>query len=306
METILNHTLEALREGRDVGEAMTTLVAGLDQTRAALPPEEWRQWIESTARRHPVAPKVWEDPFVGHSAARPRGYPGDAELLDFIYGCENVRPRIEAATPLGKKLYRFSSATPAPEAVRLRSALTATEIDRLAAGGRSPYILSVACGHLREARLAQSVAAGALGRFVGVDQDPQSLDLVRREYGRFGVEALEYSVKEVIRRGDVLGAFDFIYVLGLYDYLSDDTGSRLLSRLFGMLKPGGKIWVANFTGSIWAAGFMEAMMDWWLIYRSPEEMLKLGETVPRSAAARREVFLDPTGSVAFLELVRGR
>jgi extracellular factor (EF) 3-hydroxypalmitic acid methyl ester biosynthesis protein len=118
------------------------------------------------------------------------------------------------------------------------------------------------------------------------------------------VEAHEYSVLDLIRRGETLGTFDFIYVLGLYDYLSDETGSRLLSRLFGMLKPGGKVWLANFTGNLWSTGFMEAVMDWWLVYRTPEQMLAFGAAVPKESVAWREVFLDPTGNVAFLELVR--
>ncbi len=303
MAPILDRTLDALRGGI-VGEAMTALATNLDAQRAGLPAAEWKRWIEAAARPHPVVPALREDPFVRHAATRPRGYPGDAELLDFIYRSDNVQPRIASATALGRRLYEYSSATPAPEAVRLRSALAAAEIDRTAARVRKPHILSVACGHLREARLAQSPASGRLGRYVGIDQDPRSLELVRREYGHLGVEALEYSVKDVVRRGDSVGRFDFIYVLGLYDYLSDDTGARLLARLFGMLNTGGKLWIANFTGDLWAAGFMEAIMDWWLIYRSPDQVLAMAEALPAAGIASREVFLDPTGSVAFLELVR--
>jgi hypothetical protein len=84
MAAILDWTLDALHAG-NVDDAMTTLVTSPDAQRAALPREEWRQWIESTARRHLLYLTVQEDPFVGHSATRPRGYPGDAELLDFIY-----------------------------------------------------------------------------------------------------------------------------------------------------------------------------------------------------------------------------
>lgn len=304
MAETLDRAWEALRGGANIGNVMSPLIAELDALRAGAPRDEWRRWIEREIRPHPLFPAMLEDPFVRHSATRPRGYPGDAELLDFIYRSDNVRARVASASPLGKRLYRFSCETPAPEAVRLRSALAAAEIDRAAAHGRRPHILSVACGHLREAPVARSPAAGTLGRYVGVDQDRQSLDLVRREYGPLGVEAIEFPVREVIRNGDALGKFDFIYCLGLYDYLSDETGGRLLKRLFGMLNPGGKVWIANFTGAPWSVGYMEAMMDWWLVYRSPEQMAALRSVLPAGAVASSEVFLEPTGNVAFLEVVK--
>jgi extracellular factor (EF) 3-hydroxypalmitic acid methyl ester biosynthesis protein len=303
MTEVLDRTMEALHDGSNVGPALGRLIQNLDERRSVIPADEWRGWIQSEVRPHPVCSALREDPFVRHAATRPRGYPGDAELLDFIYRSDNVQPRVAAATPLGRKLYQYSCETPAPEAVRLRSALTAAEIDRCAARNRKPHVLSLACGHLREAGVARSAAAGTLGRYVGVDQDPQSLALVRSEYGRLGVEALEFPVRDVIRNGDAIGRFDFIYVLGLYDYLTDETGGRLLKRLFGMLNPGGKVWVANFT-TPWSVGYMEALMDWWLIYRTPEQLGDLRSALPAGEVASTDLFLEPTGSVVFLEAVR--
>jgi chemotaxis methyl-accepting protein methylase len=115
---------------------------------------------------------------------------------------------------------------------------------------------------------------------------------------------VEFPVRELIRSGNVLGRFDFIYVLGLYDYLSEEAGGRLLRRLFGMLNPGGKVWIANFSGDPWSVGYMEAMMDWWLVYRSPEQMAEFRSVLPAGAVATSEVFLEPTGNVAFLEVVK--
>ncbi|HEX6984304.1 MAG TPA: hypothetical protein VF170_02955, partial [Planctomycetaceae bacterium] len=194
MLAMLDLAMDALHAGGHVGQILSGLINSFDARRAGLTAGEWKEWIAEEVRPHPLYPELLEDPFVRHSATRPRGYPGDAELLDFIYRNPNVRARIDAASPLGQRLYRFSCETPAPEAVRLRSALAAAEIDRAAAHGRRPHILSVACGHLREAPIVRSLAAGTLGRYVGADQDPQSLDLVRREYGSLGVEAVEFSV----------------------------------------------------------------------------------------------------------------
>lgn len=305
MKCLLDDSLRRLRGGEPVAGAVDPLINELHTARSSLTQNEWKNWIASEVQPHPLVEALREDPFVRHSATRPRGYPGDAELLDYIYGSTNVRQMVNQASDLGRRLYSYSYTTEAPVAVRNRRSLAAAEIDRLASSGARPHILSVACGHLREAQCLQALPAGRIGRFAALDQDPRSLELVRREWSFCGVETLDYSAMQLIRAGrHLLGQFDFIYALGLYDYLSDETGARLAATLVEMLNPGGKLWIANFVDPIWAAGYMEAVMDWWLIYRTPEQLESLAAPIDRSKIKSPRVFVEPAGNVAFLELVR--
>jgi hypothetical protein len=305
MHARFNEALRDLYEPGGVNRTLGSLSGELDAIRNSISGTEWRRWIDGELRPHPLYPVLLEDPFVHHSATRPRGYPGDAELLDYIYGSANVQPKVERSSALGKRLYAYSYQTAAPAAVRHRRALAAAEIDRVAADGSQPHILSVACGHLREAAALRSLRGGQIGRFVALDQDPLSLGVVRREWGAAGVEAIDCSAKALIRGGErLLGRFDFIYALGLYDYLSDETGTRLLGTLMDMLNPGGKVWVANFVSGLWTTGYMEAVMDWWLVYRSTAELEALAEGIGPSRAASQRVFLEPAENVAFLEVVK--
>jgi SAM-dependent methyltransferase len=270
-----------------------------------MPPHAWRQYSELQVRGHAVYPVLLEDPFVRHSAERPRGYPGDAELLDYIYESGNIRSVVEGASDLGRRLYDYTHTAPASAAVRHRLALAAAEIDRLAGEGRRPHILSLACGHLREAPALESLRAGTLGRFVALDLDPLSLELVRREWANRGVEVREGSVRGLIRNGrEELGQFDFIYALGLYDYLSDEAGRRLLASAIDMLNPGGKVWIANYVENLRSSAYMEAVMDWWLVYRSPEKLSTMADYVDGAKVASRRVFFEEAKNVAILELVR--
>jgi len=304
MRELLNQTLHEFRDTDGVERPLMTLAGELHAARQASTEEEWRGWIGGELRPHPLYPVLLEDPFVRHSAVRPRGYPGDADLIDYIYGVNEVEPRVASASELGRRLYRFSTSTPAPAAVRHRLAITAAEIERLAADGARPHVLSIACGHLRESRLLPSLREGRLGRFVALDQDPLSVERVRSECGGLGVEAYQCSARRLIR-GGCGGQFDFIYALGLYDYLFDGTGRQLLAAAVDLLKPGGKVWIANFVEDLWSTAYMEAVMDWWLIYRSEDRLRRLAEGLDDAKVAARRVFREPENNVAFLEVVRG-
>lgn len=183
MNAVLNETLNQLQNAETVNRPIAGFTGELDALRKTTGMAEWRDWITSDVRRHQLYPILLEDPMVRHSAVRPRGYPGDAELIDYIYGSGNVQPKIDGASELGRRLYQFDRTTPPPSAVRHRLEMAAAETDRLALTGMRPHILSIACGHLREAQSLKSLQNGTLGRFVGVDQDPLSLELVRREWG---------------------------------------------------------------------------------------------------------------------------
>ncbi|MEO8597166.1 MAG: class I SAM-dependent methyltransferase [Candidatus Solibacter sp.] len=305
MRSLLDDTLTALRDAVPVEHSIRTLAEELHEFRRTLPVEEWRHWATRNLREHQLYPVLLEDPFAQHSARRPRGYPGDAELLDYIYESANVRSSVERSSERGQRIYGYTHRAPAPAAVRSRLALAVEEIERMADGGGRPHILSVACGHLREAPQLKSLQAGMLGRFVALDQDPLSLELVRRDWAHRGVEVREGSALGIIRTGrQDLGSFDFIYALGLYDYLSDEAGRRLLAAAVDMLNPGGKVWVANFTEDLWSTGYMEAVMDWWLVYRSEQHLAGMAEYVDRAKIASQRTFFECEKNVAILEVVK--
>jgi extracellular factor (EF) 3-hydroxypalmitic acid methyl ester biosynthesis protein len=297
--TALDRVLDSDRPGTAVDRLRDSLA---EARRACTNPDEWRSLVERRVRTHRALHLAHEDPLVERCYSKPRGYAGDAVMLDFIYRHEANRMLVEQASRRGRALLTAGNTTPAARAVRNRCRLLADEIDGLCAHNSDADLLSIACGHLREAGHSHAIRDGAFRRVVALDQDPDSLAVVRGDHGSLGVEAVEGSVRTVIARGRQLGQFDFVYAAGLYDYLNDKIGARLLQAMFELVKPGGKVWIANFLPDIADVGFMEAVMDWWLIYRTPDQIRALTAGLPAEQVAGVRAFAETENNVVFLEV----
>ncbi len=92
---------------------------------------------------------------------------------------------------------------------------------------------------------------------------------------------------------------DFIYTMGLYDYLSDRRAVELLRTLHASLRDGGTLLVANFTPSSHGRGYMECFMDWELTYRTEAEMAQLC-----GGLGEIRSYADPYGNVAYVEIAK--
>jgi len=301
--SLLDHTHQALQESpANITEAMDNLMAGLAKLKQDCEPAAWEHAI-AYCRRHPVAQLILDDPFTRRSFRKPRGYPGDAVLIDYIYSGDCRLSEAESVSQIGQQIFEYNRDTPACKAVRARRDVVRDAIDQLCERVARPSILSVACGHLREAWMAQAVRTGRAGRFIGLDQDEMSIEVVRHELGPLGVVPVCNSIKALFRGALADETFDLIYSTGLYDYLDDRLAAKLTERLYHMLNPGGKLIVANFLPGIEGAGYMEAFMDWKLIYRTREQMLALAASLP-AHSVQINSFVEENKNILFMEISR--
>lgn len=293
---------ELVAQRTPAGRILRVINAALGEARAALEPERWAAFVQQ-CRQHPVAALLLEDPLTRRSFAKPRGYPGDAGLLDIIYSRDWREDGSGQPTPRGLELFRHTIECQAPAAVRHRRELLAGLIDEVAQARPAAHLMSVACGHLRELELSAAMRERRIGRFVGLDQDRSSLEVVRRAWPDHGVETVAGSVKALWSVPLREQRFDFVYTAGLYDYLDDRFAARLTTRLFQLLQPGGRLLVANFHPSVADVGYMETFMDWKLIYRDQAAMEQLAAGLGGAVAGQR-IFSDPSGAVLYLQLER--
>lgn len=282
-------------------QTIDRLTRGLERLRTSVPNEVWSERARELVA-HPLTHLLHQDPFTRRCFTKPRGYAGDARMIDYIYGEADD----DDSTELGRRILEANRQAPAPQAVRYRKQMLAAAIDAAAARVERPRVLAVACGHLREGRVSDAVQHRRLGELVALDQDARSLDVVNREFGPLGVRTELGRVRDLIvgRHAADLTGFDLVYAAGLYDYLRDDAARRLTQTLFGMLTSGGTLLVANFLPGIRDRGYMESFMNWHLIYRTMREIETLGEGIPRDQMAGTRMFDDPTHNIGFLEIVK--
>jgi hypothetical protein len=105
--------------------ALRLLALGLENARSERPRAEWKTYVTQT-REHAALKTTQLCPFIKHAVSKPFGYPGDAALIDHIYGY--AKPVL---TGLSRSIYACMTSASAPRSVRFRRHLLAHYIDKV-------------------------------------------------------------------------------------------------------------------------------------------------------------------------------
>ncbi|MEI6417789.1 MAG: class I SAM-dependent methyltransferase [Sphingomonadales bacterium] len=297
---LLDRSVIGFQRGAPVAEIWASLNNAAGVLRHQLLPADWQALCAATLA-HPVMQFIRQDPMIDRCIRRPRGYAGDAVMIDMLYHHPDISPQLIAATPLGRQLHTFGVHAPVAQAVRDRRQVLADLLDGAAANVAGPHVLAVAAGHLREAELSSAFASGGIGRMVALDQDAESCGVIGYRHGD-KVEIVPQSITGLLRHTLADDRFHLIYAAGLYDYLDERLGALLTKRLADRLAPGGRLVVANLADVLWDAGGMEAMMDWHLIYRNAADMAALAAHLGPEFAVNQ--FSGSHGDMLYLDVTR--
>jgi SAM-dependent methyltransferase len=257
----------------------------------------------ATARAHPIAALLRQDPFTDWAMRRPRGYPGDATLMDFVYGHPSVAGILESATPVGRAINACVVGGARCVAMREARLIMARAIDAAVTRVGRPDILAVGAGHMRELDLAS--AAAAARRIVALDQDADSLREAEACHGALGnLHVVPARIARLIARPQYLGWFDLIHAAGLYDYLDAGVAAQLTAALFQALRPGGRLLICCAGEESPDDGYREVFMNWPLVHRGAAEVAALAAELPGALLARRAVFHGSNGAAVYLLVER--
>ena len=299
---LLDHISTRLVAGEPPDAPFEALIGGLRGLQASLGPIAWSRAV-AVVQAHPLLTLLRESPLDRRAATKPRGYVGDAMMLDMLLLGESVLAEDRTST-FGLALFRAEAARPFAAALRERVACMAAQIDRAAAVRPAPHVLALGCGHLREAAQSAAVREGRVGRLLGLDQDGASLAVVQLEQGARGVETLQRGARATVDGTLAPASFDLVTAATHFDDIPDRLAETILAGCFALLRPGGRLIIANGARGMADASWLEACLDWPLYLRDAAGLHRLAQAVPAAEVGCRRVFTLENESVFYLELQR--
>jgi len=288
------------------------LTEDIDAALRELPGAHANAVAKEWSRRH-VHEFIMMSPCCDRALQKPFGYPGDYEVMNFIY-----ERNFEGVDLLARTVQLAFGQVRSSKAVRCRKDLVKNELHRLLrermGSDRPVRVLSIAAGPAQElAELLSELEEMPVPlEIVLFEQDKNALahawrrlrGLVKARFPHsVRLTFLHESIKRLLRDGDLFaqfGRFDMIYSCGLYDYLQHRTAVGLTRHLAAAVAPGGRLLVANMidNASRW---LLEFHLDWSLVYRTREELLDIGRRAVPDANVR--IVEEASGTNPFFELV---
>jgi hypothetical protein len=233
----------------------------LESLRQRLDFSDWKHYVktDSTCRRWRYF--LSADPYTRWGLIKPKGYAGDATLMDFAYGHSSVREEISSSGSVGMAVYTLTSSAKQSESARQRIRLIADTMKRLVETRDYISVTSFASGHGRELELLDQMTRRKIIRFTAIDQDSLSLKVLR-DSSQDLIDNIQ-TVREniLLCKPAVMESADLCYSLGLFDYLKTDQAEKVLNKMWHLVAPSGQLLVANLALNAANLGYCEAIMD---------------------------------------------
>lgn len=219
--------------------------------------------------------KSW---FMERALTKPRGYPGDYEMLSAIY---DGQPKSRG---LGACLdqYFLQSSLGRAVVARMESIRTFLlgEIERRSG---KVSVLNIASGPCREYTPEFTAAAGAQVQITCIDNDELAIDFAKHSVmqGLSSNVSMDFVVYNALRMASASGNIrrfgrrDVIYSVGLYDYIPDSYLIPLLQGLRESLTDGGVMYVAFKDSRRYDKTEYQWFVDWYFFQRTEEECREL-------------------------------
>jgi len=243
--------------------------------------------------------------------SKPLGYAGDHVMLRRIWEqscCDD---------PVGRLFDRYFLSLAAPQAVRARMQHVAgTFAARLLSHHGPEYrVVSVGAGPAIDLELGLAAVPSSKierTRIRLVDIDPGALEGASERIGRVvspeNLTSCRENLFRLAARPSAVaeaGGADLLICTGLFDYLADDVAVEMLRLFWRCLDQGGQMLVGNFAPHNPTRAYMEWIGNWYLIYRTADDLRRLGGLagIPNEQMA---IQVERTGVDLFMVATKAR
>lgn len=212
---------------------------------------------------------------------KPFGYSGDFKLIDGIY---TNQPTTIGFDGLWDRYFQQMAAS---QAVRERKEILKKIIADFVKNRRnhSIRIMDLGSGSAREIKELLEVDTERLFQstiFDCFDFDVRAIDYAKKLLNNsnnvnfFQYNLIRMALKKDIGK-DMACDYDLIYSAGLFDYFDERVAIKLVGNLKKILKKDGIMVIANFGDKYnnSSVGLMEWATNWYLVYRTEEELRKI-------------------------------
>ena len=297
------------------------VVGWFEEIDAALRTASATDWhtLKEYSQRH-VHSFLMQSPAMHRAYMKPCGYPGDYEILNYIY-----ERNFDGRNLFAKTMNLAFSRTRASEAVRARKDVVKERLGALVKGasplGKPLRVLSVAAGPAQEVYewLRELTESPVPIEIILFDQDHDALTYAFKRLksitdgangagGGRGVKVadvvyLHDSIKRLLTDETIFagfGRFDAIVCAGFFDYLRGPRATAVAQILYRYLAPGGTAYIGNMVPENPGRWYMEHHLDWYLIYKTRAEMLEFAQNAAPGAEVK--ILEERTGVNPFVTL----
>ncbi len=287
----------ALVIDHDAEAALNLLSSYLNGVQAGMDYGGWRQYCGGIFRRHRLFEKLQLSPFASRGFKKPRGYDGDAVLLDMVFTPDVVIDKLEG---LARWIFIWETGGAGARALRSRRDLFTRILDEATVGGATPRVAAIDAGHLRELQQTRIGSTGQFSKFVAFGSDPAALAAVTAQHPA----ARSMAGSAALGTDGLLAfhGFDLIYAPTILDAMSKADAARLTRDLFAKLSPGGRLVLTGLTPQFPLRTYFEAALDWWMHYRTNDDMRELMSMLNPKEVSHFNVFAAGGGALTCLNV----